>query len=266
MDEKLFYNSYRDNRGLADLMPTFDNQRELFECLFKNGDNFLLSQGISVLTLRLILAQDAFRKLQDYELDLIRKPGSYSVNFEVAGFGSSVYVLTPAQGFIGDVLKRESVRAHEYFYAFLSSSASILDRLAHEINHLYKLGIDIDRVDWRSLHNKYSVLEKSNLALKSYLEMSSKDKNPQIKLLLDYRDVTEHHGAVKIEEFSDREIVISNTYCIKVQSDPRDANSPADIALIKTCREFFFLITKICNDVYGYTISDIKTATISDVK
>lgn len=258
MDERLFFNFYRDNRGASDLMPTFDNQSKLSAVLVERGDDFLISHGVNVLTVRFLLGQDAFRKLCDYELELKQKPGGYIVNMGVAGFGASVYTLNPTPGFIGDVIQRQAIRAHEYFYAFLTSMASILDRLAHEINHFYQLGLDVNQVDWRNLDKGFGALEKRNASLKEYLQENSKDSSDKTKLLLEYRDVAEHRGAVKIEEFPEREIKIDEGYAIKVQATPRETNSPADTELLKTCRALFEHVIKICDDVYGFLISDIS--------
>ncbi|RPJ77059.1 MAG: hypothetical protein EHM20_06660 [Alphaproteobacteria bacterium] len=245
---ELFFDHYRDNRGELDLAPNFSNQGVLFETLEKNRNNCLIRSGVNILTIRLLLAQDSFRRLQDYEQRYKRLSGDYIVKDPVTALSGVVAPILSPYNFIGEEIKTETIRAHEYFYSFLTSAVSALDRLANEIDSIYEL--NIRKVDWGSLKNGFSALESTNSNLKQYLTTVMSESNQDVKLLFDYRNIAEHEGAVIIEEFSRGRITMTDSYTIKVQSDPRDPNSTINRELVNTCRIFFCLVVNICDRVY----------------
>ncbi len=251
-----FFNTYRDNRGLADLAPFFNNQEFLWNKLENIGNNPLKKYGINVLTMRLLFAQDALSNLKEQQLSVARKTGQYTLpitTIGLSGVPTSTLYPDPSTGNTGEIFTIETIRIHEYFYTLTISLMSSLDWLANEINEIYSLGIK--RPDWGELCKKLKDLEKKNTELKSIIENSNNDTI--YKLLFDYRNVIEHEGVVKIVEAPNNindKVVIDLNYAIMVQDDPRNKNSPINTKLLELSQKFFNFVVGICDQAYGAEI------------
>jgi hypothetical protein len=154
----------------------------------------------------------------------------------------------PSTGNSGEVITLDTIRAYEYHYSFLSSLVSTLDWLANEINAIYGLGIDSQKIDWKYLVAKSALLSAHNPPLKALIDTLSID--PRITRLFDCRNVCEHQGSVKIEDVHivDGSVKIDHEYKLTVADDPRDPNSPAHTFLIDDCKKMFFAVVEECCD------------------
>lgn len=249
----LFFNRYRDNRGKSDLAPFFNNQEALWNKLEPTGSNPLKKHGVNVLTMRLLLAQDALGKMKDYEMAIKRKPGQYVMPPEMqtaaSGVSNRVLYPDPSTGNAGEVISTETIRLHEYFYSFVSSLVSALDWLANEINAAYSLGIK--RVDWGELERRCELLHDKNPTLEALIRSVADD--PRKIRLFDCRNVSEHEGLVRIEEVPDlSSVVIDENYVITVADDPRNPSSPVHTPLIRDAKSLFsFVVESCCDAVYA---------------
>ncbi len=250
----LFFNRYRDNNGVNDLAPFFNNQEPLWTKLEASGTNPLKKHEVNVLTMRLLLAQDALKGMKEYERDIARMPGQYvlpdAMQMTASGVLNRTLYPDPATGNSGVVFSPPKIRVHEHFYSFVSSLVSTLDWLANEINAIYALGIS--RVDWDALTRKSTLLAPHNPALQSIVDAIAAD--PRRARLFDCRNVAEHEGLVRIDDvlvINDK-VIIDDHYAMMVADNPRDPSSPAHTPLIADAKKLFFFVVETCCDAaYG---------------
>jgi hypothetical protein len=249
----LFFNRYRDNNGVNDLAPFFNNQETLWQKMETIGTNPLQKHEVNVLTMRLLLAQDALKGLKQYELEIRRKPGQYIIptqaQLTVSGVLNHTFYPDPSTGNAGEVFSPPKIRVHEHFYSFVSSLVSTLDWLANEINAIYGLGIS--RVDWDALCRKSNLLSNKNPKLKQIIDTLA--ASPYKTRLFDCRNVSEHQGVVQIDDVLvvNDIVTIDDGYHVMVADNPRDPASPAHTPLIQDAKSlFFFVVEDCCDAVY----------------
>lgn len=146
---------------------------------------------------------------------------------------------------------------HFALFDYFSSFISILDRLAFEINRLYKLGDWTgNQLDWNRITNSneefFCCLQTKDHNLADFI----KNQRPNFKDIPSYRNRIIHDGIIRI--LVKREGVLHNLQ-IFLPKDPKIQETSYDKNVIEVCEEAKAKVLKLLDESYRLMLQHIKT-------
>ncbi len=153
----------------------------------------------------------------------------------------------------GERFEYRHIDIHLMLYEFFTNLGSILDRLAHEINMLYNLGIPQKERYWGTLIKDKPYLEKLRVKDGGLADLL-KDYAGRFQAATRYRNRMVHDGIIKVES----DISVSGLR-VNLTQDPDNEASPMNVDAVSFCEETRVDVLKLLDRSYELILQHIKT-------
>lgn len=156
----------------------------------------------------------------------------------------------------GERLELRHIDIHLALYEFFTNFGSVVDRLAYEINLLYRLAIP--RVDWPKLtyvkRGKYKKLRDLD-AKDAELARFIKSNTSQFTKALGYRNRLVHDGIIRVEV----DVNIFPGVSIRLAEDCNNDTSPMSVDAVSLCERTKSDVLKLLDGCYKLILQHLRS-------
>ncbi len=247
-----FYKQFKDSQFTA----SFSSQADLYLLAKSLNPKSIFSQAGNALTVRLVLLQENLISLFDQQ-ERISGLSAAEYQLDNSSLPKWQYMQLASSGTDPEYsgLEIDEFEIQKHLYSYFNNYCSILDRIAIELNEIYKIGQNISVVDFRNIQID-RILSK-NTHLWKLIKDSKRyfDRNR----IFDYRDVLSHQGLIQIKiPLQGVKSGFITEKIIYLKSNPRSKFSHYNIKMSLFCRENFDYLVNFCDSVYAHCIKNLK--------